>query len=259
MERREKKSRKKRAKERRDDGIPRGCGINYNELKDRHVDDKRFERERQKGSPPADDAPAKPLPSTQDALFRIQAGLESRTIAQKIADPFRPTWEQYKKENEDKLDLKGQEVRKMLQYRQELDAERERKLALRQSKAAPQHVVGSDDDDDELDEDEEEDDDGSNSKKKRRKREKEKEKEKKRKKKSKKKTKRRSRSGSRSEASGSEDDSDFKRRKHDSDGADTATERSLRSLRHVNGNGLTVKPSHYYSHLSHEAADETIT
>jgi hypothetical protein len=52
--------------------------------------------------------------------------LESRTLAEKIADPNRPTWEEYKKVNEDKLDLVGGEMRKMIEYRAELDREREK-------------------------------------------------------------------------------------------------------------------------------------
>lgn len=58
----------------------------------------------------------------------MAAGLESRTIADKLADPNRPTWEQYKKENEDKLDLVGVEVRNMVEYRAQLDKEREKRL-----------------------------------------------------------------------------------------------------------------------------------
>ena len=38
-------------------------------------------------------------------------GQEERTIAQKLADSNRPTWEQYKKDNEDKLNLEKTDVR----------------------------------------------------------------------------------------------------------------------------------------------------
>jgi len=33
----------------------------------------------------------------------MEAGVDGRTIADKIANPNRPTWESYKKENEDKV------------------------------------------------------------------------------------------------------------------------------------------------------------
>ena len=45
--------------------------------------------------------------STFDAFQRMAAGLDSRTLADKMNDPNRPTWEQYKKDNEDKLDMAG--------------------------------------------------------------------------------------------------------------------------------------------------------
>ena len=65
----------------------------------------------------------------------MAAGLEGRTIADKLADPNRPTWEQYKKENEDKLDLVGAEVRNMVEYRAQLDKERERRLLTAKSQS----------------------------------------------------------------------------------------------------------------------------
>jgi len=43
-------------------------------------------------------------------------------------DPNRITWEQYKKENEEKLDLVGDDVRKMVEYRAQLDRDREERL-----------------------------------------------------------------------------------------------------------------------------------
>jgi hypothetical protein len=69
--------------------------------------------------------------STMDALNRMAAGLGSRTIADNINNPNRPTWEQYKKENEDKLKISGQGERDMAEYRKQLDLERDRKLARR--------------------------------------------------------------------------------------------------------------------------------
>lgn len=61
--------------------------------------------------------------------MRVMAGMEERTIAEKLADPNRPTWEQYKKDNHDKLNLSGMDQQKMEEYRKELDKERDQRLA----------------------------------------------------------------------------------------------------------------------------------
>lgn len=62
-----------------------------------------------------------------DAFMRMVTGKEERTIADRISDPNRPTWEQYKKENADKLDLfSGNEEKEMIEYRKKLDAAREK-------------------------------------------------------------------------------------------------------------------------------------
>ena len=42
-----------------------------------------------------------PMSSQMQAVVRLLSGQEERTIAQKLADSNRPTWEQYKKDNED--------------------------------------------------------------------------------------------------------------------------------------------------------------
>lgn len=60
-----------------------------------------------------------------DALNRMVLGKDARTIADKINDPHRPTWEQYKKENKDKLDL-GNGEKQMMEYRRQLDEAREK-------------------------------------------------------------------------------------------------------------------------------------
>lgn len=74
--------------------------------------------------------PSKQQTSSQmEAVMRLMTGKEERTIAQKLADPNRPTWEQYKKDNQDKLDIVGAEEKKMQAYRKELDEEREQRLA----------------------------------------------------------------------------------------------------------------------------------
>ena len=100
-------------------------------------------------------APDGPKISSQmDAVMRLMAGREERTIAEKLNDPNRPTWEQYKKDNEDKLNLEGVDQKKMEEYRQELDAEREKRLkrglnhGAKKKKKRKKHSSSSDDDDD---------------------------------------------------------------------------------------------------------------
>lgn len=66
--------------------------------------------------------------SQMDAVMRIMTGQGERTVAQKLADTNRPTWEQYKKDNEDKLDIVGQDKKQMEAYRKELDADRDKWL-----------------------------------------------------------------------------------------------------------------------------------
>jgi hypothetical protein len=92
--------------------------------------------------------PPQATSSTFDAFQRMAAGKEARTIADKLADTNRPTWEQYKNENEDKLDLHGMEVRKMVEYRRELDRERERKLNAITNPGKKNAAIDSDSDDD---------------------------------------------------------------------------------------------------------------
>ena len=82
-------------------------------------------------------APAAASSSQMTAVMRLMNGMQERTIAEKMADANRPTWEQYKKENEDKLDLKGAELKKMQQYRAELDAVREAELQRREVAKGP--------------------------------------------------------------------------------------------------------------------------
>jgi len=59
--------------------------------------------------PPVGGAAAAPpkMSAQMEAVVRLMAGVEERTIAQKLADSNRPTWEQYKKDNEDRLNLDG--------------------------------------------------------------------------------------------------------------------------------------------------------
>lgn len=69
-------------------------------------------------------------PSAQmDAVLRMMTGREERTIAEKLADSNRPTWEQYKKDHHDKLHFDTLDQKKMEEYRQTLDEERDRRMA----------------------------------------------------------------------------------------------------------------------------------
>lgn len=77
----------------------------------------------------ASNVAAAPQSATMDAFMRMMTGKEERTIADRISDPNRPTWEQYKKENADRLDLSGNGEREMKEYRKKLDAAREKALS----------------------------------------------------------------------------------------------------------------------------------
>lgn len=69
------------------------------------------------------------MSSQMEAVMRVMTGQQERTIAQKLADSNRPTWEQYKKDNHDKLNLEGVDTKKMAEYRAQLDKDRDRRLA----------------------------------------------------------------------------------------------------------------------------------
>lgn len=128
-------TKKERERALRNDGLKKPGGVNYNLVVDKRIDDPRHEREKayklmlQKQGVNALKEKEPPINSTIDVLNRMAAGLEGRKIADKISDPNRPTWEQYKKENEDKLSLVGGEVKKMVEYRLQLDKERQSRLS----------------------------------------------------------------------------------------------------------------------------------
>ena len=136
-----KKTRRDRREDLRNDGFKRSSGVDYSTTASRHMDDARFERAiRNKQGEAGAGAGASQLAaaagasgaarsSTMEALVRMEAGLGEQTIAQKLADPNRPTWDQYKKDNEKALNISGNEIQSMIAYRQELDAARERELS----------------------------------------------------------------------------------------------------------------------------------
>ena len=133
-----KKNRKDKKRDRVEDiGFKRGSGVNYSQVSDRHIDDSRYERQKPTAvslhepsneSKSGDGVGSQKVSSQMEAVMRIMLGKEERTISEKLADSNRPTWEQYKKDNEDKLDLIGEDQKKMEEYRRELDRDRERKL-----------------------------------------------------------------------------------------------------------------------------------
>lgn len=125
-------------------------------------------------------APTQAASSTFDAFQRLATGKEARKIADKFADPNRPSWEQYKKVNEDKLDMVGIEIRRMTEYRAELDRERERRLAERIEANQQKRKLYSDSDEEERESDSDSESSSSH-KKKKQKKEKKSKKEKKRK------------------------------------------------------------------------------
>lgn len=128
----------------RGDGSKRSGGVKYDTLMDKRVDDERHERQKSnkesinKGS-------VATVSSTFDAFQRMAAGLEPRTLADNMSNPNRPTWEQYKKDNGDKLDLVGTDMRKMAAYRAQLDRERDERLSGSKRKVS---AATSDDDSD---------------------------------------------------------------------------------------------------------------
>ena len=106
-------------------------GVNYNLVSDRVIEPSRFEREKeykQKEKSKSMTGTKPVVSSAFDAFRRLATGMDGRSIADKISDSSRPTWEQYKKDNEDKLDITGTEQKRMQQYRKELDENRERLL-----------------------------------------------------------------------------------------------------------------------------------
>jgi hypothetical protein len=75
-------------------------------------------------------APAMMNTANMQAVVRLMTGVgQERTIAEKFCDSNRPSWEQYKRDNADKLNLDGVDQREMEKYRQELDAQRDGILA----------------------------------------------------------------------------------------------------------------------------------
>lgn len=124
------------------EGQKRSGGVNYGAVLDRRVDDARHERERaykesirEKGASSLQEKPSA-MSSTFDAFQRMAAGLEPRTLQDIMSNPNRPTWEEYKKENESKLDLVGTDMRKMAEYRAQLDRDREGMLSGGKRKAS---------------------------------------------------------------------------------------------------------------------------
>lgn len=109
--------------------------VDYSKITDRHVDDARYEKQRQQGvatsSSPSSMVAVPPtkMSSQMQAVVRLMTGKEERTIAEKIADSNRPTWDQYKKDNQDKFEFAGLDKKKMEEYRRELDKEREKILS----------------------------------------------------------------------------------------------------------------------------------
>ena len=156
-----------------------GVGVDYSAVSSTVKVDKRFQRNvAQSTIKPKENQSS----STMDALTRMAAGVDGRTLAQKMADPNRPTWEQYKKDNEDKLDNSNKEAKQMEAYRKELDAERDRKLAQAGSAGKRKVHIESSSESDSSNSDADSDSTNSERKKKRKKDKKEKKEKKKRKK-----------------------------------------------------------------------------
>lgn len=121
-----------------DESVPRKSLVDYSRVDSRPVGAIKGCNPEMPAVPPnptasASNAAAPPpgnrMSSQMEAVVRLMTGREERTIAEKLADSNRPTWEAYKKANEDKLNLEGMDHRKMEEYRRELDEQRDRILA----------------------------------------------------------------------------------------------------------------------------------
>ncbi|GAX22595.1 hypothetical protein FisN_14Hh228 [Fistulifera solaris] len=109
---------------------PRKSLVDYSKVADRPAQDARFAAQQRTATT------AVPPPSAQmDAVMRLMTGREERTIAEKLADANRPTWEQYKKDNHDKLNLDETNEQEMELYRRKLDEQRDRLLARKSVKS----------------------------------------------------------------------------------------------------------------------------
>jgi hypothetical protein len=138
-----------------------------------------------------------PMSSQMQAVVRLLGGQEQLTMAQKFADPNRPTWEQYKKDNEEQLNMEGVDSKKMEEYRKQLDSERDQLLSRGRNRSKKKKKRSRDDDSD---------DESSDSESHRR--------HKKHKKKKKRKHRHSKRDEDSSDSSDSDDSKDDKRRKH---------------------------------------------
>lgn len=148
--------------------------VNYEAVSDRIIVDKRFareqafkDREKEQGFSRGANSgvAASGTSSAFDAFQRMATGMQSKTLADKIANPNRPTWEQYKKDNEDKLHLGGAESLKMAEYRAQLDREREMKLSRGTNHAKPSNAISDSGSDSSSESDSESDDSGRHRKK----------------------------------------------------------------------------------------------
>ena len=111
------------------DGFKRGTGVDYTKVSNRHVDDDRHERPQagmtknpstgvSNGVGGGGSAPRQPgqangagSSAAMDSVMRLMTGQQERGIRDKLNDSNRPTWDQYKKDNKDKLDLAGEDKR----------------------------------------------------------------------------------------------------------------------------------------------------
>jgi len=166
----------------------RTVGVDLTKVQSAPVGDRRYEREKANRDGLTSGKKAAPS-STVDAMMRMAAGLDGRTLGDKINDPNRPSWEQYKKDNEDKLDMQGAEQKKQLAYRAQLDADRDQRLLLGSRNGKKTTAISSSEDENEDDEDSNSSSDDSDSSSNRKRNKKEKKREKKDKKKRKKKEK----------------------------------------------------------------------
>jgi len=128
-------------------GVPKGYGVDYTKISSRHLDDKRYEREKAFAESGREQKNGTQDQSqTYNAFMRLQMGQEEATISEKLANNSnRPTWETFKKENKDQLNIAGEELRERLDYRRVLDEERRKRFTNDPSIQKTKNLLFSDD------------------------------------------------------------------------------------------------------------------
>ncbi|OQR82444.1 hypothetical protein ACHHYP_16038 [Achlya hypogyna] len=134
-----------------DFGLKRSSGVDYSLVADREIDDMRFARQKALRSGLVEPTAIEAKSATMDAFMRMVTGAEEKpSMAERLAGPSnRPTWEEFKKDNGDKLAMSAKrEEKEMLEYRKALDAERAKVLRRQGKRSKKRKHSDSDSDSD---------------------------------------------------------------------------------------------------------------